>query len=132
MSVSGLCPAPYVVQDPVLPEGVKKFAWLFSPSFRRRPESSIFKPLRTAWTPVFTGETTKWRFFHTFSPRRGKEDEDKNHSYAFLIMDLTQKPCRERLWLSRRGKVEGAGSLGANGFLIVPYQLIWEHNGHKS
>ncbi len=48
------------------PEGVKKSAWVFFPSFRRKPESSIFKPLRTAWTPVFTGVTTKRQFFHTF------------------------------------------------------------------
>ena len=28
------------------------------PSFRRKPESSLFNQLRRAWTPVFTGVTT--------------------------------------------------------------------------
>jgi hypothetical protein len=56
---------------PPLAEAVKKFAWIFFPSFRRKPESSIFKPLRTAWTPVFTGVTTKRKFFHTFSGGEG-------------------------------------------------------------
>ncbi len=53
-----------------LPEGVKKSAWVFFRSFRRKPESSIFEPLRTAWTPVFTGVTTKRQFFHIFPPQR--------------------------------------------------------------
>ncbi len=57
----------YVALIPLtLPEGVKKSAWVFFPSFRRKPESSIFEPLRTAWTPVFTGVTTKRQFFHIF------------------------------------------------------------------
>jgi hypothetical protein len=52
------------------PEGVKKSISFFLTSFRRKPESSVFKVLRTSWTPVFTGVTTKIRFFHSF-PRRG-------------------------------------------------------------
>jgi len=30
-----------------------------------------FKPLRNAWTPVFTGVTTKRQFFHTFLLAKG-------------------------------------------------------------
>ena len=41
------------------PEGVKKSIWLFVTSFRRKPESSVFKTLRTCWTPVFTGVTAE-------------------------------------------------------------------------
>jgi ribosome maturation factor RimP len=32
------------------------------PSFRQKPESSVFKQLRTIWTPVFTGVTTFYEF----------------------------------------------------------------------
>jgi len=32
-------------------------------SFRRKPESSAFKVLRTYWTPVFTGVTAENKFF---------------------------------------------------------------------
>ena len=46
-------------------EGVKKSIWFFFTSFRRKPESSVFKALRTDWTPVFTGETAENQFFHT-------------------------------------------------------------------
>jgi hypothetical protein len=42
-----------------LPEGVKKSIWFFVTSFRRKPESSVFKTLRTCWTPVFTGVTAE-------------------------------------------------------------------------
>jgi len=34
---------------------VQKYRFL---SFRRKPESSLFKQLQTIWTPVFTGVTT--------------------------------------------------------------------------
>jgi len=47
-------------------EAVKKSVCFFFPSFRRKPESSIFKLLKISWTPVFTGVTTKKQFFHTF------------------------------------------------------------------
>jgi len=50
-------------------EGVKKSNWFFFTSFRRKPESSVFKALRTDWTPVFTGETAENQFFHTFGGR---------------------------------------------------------------
>jgi hypothetical protein len=39
------------------PEAVKKLVWCCFTSFRRKPESSVFKELRILWTPVFTGET---------------------------------------------------------------------------
>jgi len=52
-------------------EGVKKLEFPLFLSFRRKPESSIFKVLRTFWTPVFTGETTKKQFFHTFGEDLG-------------------------------------------------------------
>jgi hypothetical protein len=52
-------------------EGVKKSIWFFVTSFRRKPESSVFKTLRTCWTPVFTGVTAEIKFFHTFSEGEG-------------------------------------------------------------
>jgi hypothetical protein len=55
-------------------EDVKKSVCVFFPSFQRKPESSIFKPLREAWTPVFTGVTTKGQFFHTFRGGMGEGD----------------------------------------------------------
>jgi len=42
-----------------LPEAVEKSIWFFVTSFRRKPESSVFKTLRTCWTPVFTGVTAE-------------------------------------------------------------------------
>jgi len=47
-------------------EGVKKSIQFFFTSFRRKPESSVFKVLRTYWTPVFTGVTAENQFFHSF------------------------------------------------------------------
>jgi hypothetical protein len=44
--------------SPIPPKGVKKLIQLSFMSFRRKPESSVFKSLRIAWTPVFTGVTT--------------------------------------------------------------------------
>jgi hypothetical protein len=41
------------------PEGVKKLVSVVWASFRRKPESSKFNLLKTFWTPVFTGVTTK-------------------------------------------------------------------------
>jgi hypothetical protein len=49
---------------------VKKSIWFFFTSFRRKPESSVFKALRIDWTPVFTGETAENQFFHTFGEGR--------------------------------------------------------------
>jgi hypothetical protein len=45
---------------------VKKLIWFFLASFRRKPESRFFTDLRIDWTPVFTGVTAEFRFFHTF------------------------------------------------------------------
>jgi hypothetical protein len=42
---------------PLAGEGVKKSVRFFFTSFRRKPESSVFKALAIAWTPVFTGVT---------------------------------------------------------------------------
>jgi hypothetical protein len=50
---------------------VKKSIWLFFTSFRRKPESSVFKALAIDWTPVFTGVTSEIQFFHTFGGRKG-------------------------------------------------------------
>jgi hypothetical protein len=36
---------------------VKKSVRFFFTSFRRKPESSVFKALAIDWTPVFTGVT---------------------------------------------------------------------------
>jgi hypothetical protein len=38
---------------------------------RRRPESRFFTNLRIDWTPVFTGVTNEFQFFHSF---RGAEE----------------------------------------------------------
>jgi hypothetical protein len=51
---------------PLSPEGVKKLISFFFTSFRRKPESSVFKTLAIDWTPVFTGVTAEIQFFHTF------------------------------------------------------------------
>jgi hypothetical protein len=45
---------------------VKKLISFFFTSFRRKPESSVFKTLAIDWTPVFTGVTAEIQFFHTF------------------------------------------------------------------
>jgi len=45
---------------------VKKLIWFFLASFRQKPESRFFKDLRIYWTPVFTGVTNEFQFFHTF------------------------------------------------------------------
>jgi len=42
---------------------MKKSIQFFLMSFRRKPESSGFKTLRTYWTPVFTGVTDETNFF---------------------------------------------------------------------
>jgi hypothetical protein len=59
-------------------EGVKKLIWVFWASFRRklvesslRPESRFFTDLRIDWTPVFTGVTNEFQFFHSFREERG-------------------------------------------------------------
>jgi len=52
-------------------EAVKKLARCRFPSFRRKPESSNLRKLRTAWTPVFTGVTAKMGLFHSFAPACG-------------------------------------------------------------
>jgi hypothetical protein len=52
-------------------EAVKKSIQFFFTSFRRKPESSVFKVLRTYWTPVFTGVTAENQFFHTFGEGEG-------------------------------------------------------------
>ncbi|MCX5916033.1 MAG: hypothetical protein NTX30_05010, partial [Deltaproteobacteria bacterium] len=49
---------------------MKKSIQFFFTSFRRKPESSVFKDLRTYWTPVFTGVTAENQFFHTFGEGR--------------------------------------------------------------
>jgi hypothetical protein len=50
---------------------VKKSIQFFFTSFRRKPESSVFKVLRTYWTPVFTGVTAENQFFHSFGGQGG-------------------------------------------------------------
>jgi hypothetical protein len=50
---------------------VKKSIQFFFTSFRRKPESSVFKVLRTYWTPVFTGVTAENQFFHSFKGGQG-------------------------------------------------------------
>ena len=63
---------------------MKKSIWFFFTSFRRKPESSIFKALRTDWTPVFTGETAENQFFHTFGERWGRS-EVRNGLFLILL-----------------------------------------------
>ncbi|MCX5917625.1 MAG: hypothetical protein NTX30_13225 [Deltaproteobacteria bacterium] len=50
---------------------MKKSIQFFFTSFRRKPESSVFKVLRTYWTPVFTGVTAEKQFFHSFGDGGG-------------------------------------------------------------
>jgi len=65
---------PLCCVSPLNPEGVKKSIWFFFTSFRRTPdrspgqapESSVFRALRTDWTPVFTGVTAEIQFFDAF------------------------------------------------------------------
>ena len=45
--------------------------WFFLASFRRKPESRFFTDLRIDWTPVFTGVTNEFQFFHSFRGARG-------------------------------------------------------------
>jgi hypothetical protein len=52
-------------------EAVKKLIWFFLASFRRKPESRFFTDLRIDWTPVFTGVTNEFQFFHSFRGARG-------------------------------------------------------------
>jgi hypothetical protein len=56
----------HLISSPLMGEGVKKSIWLFFTSFRRKPESRVFKPLAIEWAPVFTGVTAEIQFFHTF------------------------------------------------------------------
>ena len=86
---SGIPPPP--------PEAVKKSAWVFSSSFRRKPESSIFEPLKTSWTPVFTGVTTERQFFHSFPLQRGK---------SFLLSKSIRK-CSPPFEKGRMGGISG-------------------------
>jgi hypothetical protein len=50
---------------------VKKLISFFFTSFRRKPESSVFKTLAIDWTPVFTGVTAEIQFIHTFPFGKG-------------------------------------------------------------
>jgi hypothetical protein len=50
---------------------VKKLGSVVYPAFRRNSESNIFNAIKTSWTPVFTGVTTKKEFFHTFGKCQG-------------------------------------------------------------
>ena len=68
-----------------LPEGVKKLISFFFTSFRRKPESSVFKTLAIDWTPVFTGVTAEIQFFHTF-PRQG------GGNFIFISTGLPSPP----------------------------------------
>jgi hypothetical protein len=64
---------------PCPPEALKKIGWRHFPVIPANPGSESgagagiqsrserdFKPLRKAWTPAFTGVTTKRRIFYTF------------------------------------------------------------------
>jgi len=52
----------------------EKIGFVLFLSFRRKPESSVFKALRNYWTPVFTGVTAETQFFHTFGEGKGGGD----------------------------------------------------------
>ena len=52
--------------------------------------SSIFKPLRTVWTPVFTGVTTKRQFFHTFFVKGGPGPEP----FRFRAGEISEIHCQ--------------------------------------
>jgi hypothetical protein len=63
--VQGAVPAK-AWKSPLIPRRCEKIGLVFSLSFRRKPESSLFKALQISWTPVFTGVTAQIQFFHTF------------------------------------------------------------------
>jgi hypothetical protein len=58
-------------------EDVKKSAWFFFTSFRRKPESSVFRAFQIDWTPVFTGVTALIQSFHTFGEGEGGGKRDR-------------------------------------------------------
>jgi hypothetical protein len=67
LSVESFSHRGYILNDPpVSREAVKKSACFFSPSFRRKLESSIFTHQLIDWTPAFAGVTTENQFFHSF------------------------------------------------------------------
>jgi len=68
--LNNLHPQKRCFPSPSTGEGVKKLIWFFLASFRRKPESRFFKDLRIDWTPVFTGVTNEFQFFHTFGEGR--------------------------------------------------------------
>jgi len=67
---------------------VKKSIQFFFTSFRRKPESSVFKVLRTYWTPVFTGVTAENQFFHSFGEGKGG-GQYANLFIAFVLACLS-------------------------------------------
>ena len=73
---SATSPSPVTpkITSPLGGEGVKKSIWFFFTSFRRKPESRVFRALRTEWTPVFTGVTAEIQFFHSFREGKGGGD----------------------------------------------------------
>jgi hypothetical protein len=90
----GISMGPLKPNPPVSPEGVKKSIRFLFTSFRRKPESSAFRALRTDWTPVFTGVTAEIQFFQTFPFPKG---------------DLNATTCLRRTSGKKKPRLKGPG-----------------------
>jgi hypothetical protein len=55
-----------------------------------KPESSVFRDLRIAWTPVFTGVTAEIQFFHTFGGGKGGGDAVRDSYATFRLIDTLE------------------------------------------
>jgi hypothetical protein len=76
---------------------VKKSIQFFFTSFRRKPESSVFKVLRTYWIPVFTGVTAENQFFHSFGGSGGISAMAFPIDIAWQNLDILQLKDMENL-----------------------------------
>jgi hypothetical protein len=69
---------------------VKKLIWFFLASFRRKLESRFFTDLRIDWTPVFTGVTNEFQFFHSFRGVGGISEAGFQSQFFFESMRFLQ------------------------------------------
>jgi hypothetical protein len=72
---------------PFPPQCVKNSVCDLFASFRRKPESSVFNPVKTSRTPVFTGVTTEKQFFQTF-PKAGERAWLRGDTRRTFPLDL--------------------------------------------
>jgi len=69
------------------------------PSFRRKPESSIFNQLQSTWTPVFTGVTTFYEFINFICLGFSAGGEDYR-SVSKSLKEVTAGYCNHTLQYS--------------------------------